>query len=230
MDYPNDFDIKSFPAGKTIALSRSLSIWISIVFFLIFAACGFVLLGVHYRQNYPFLISVDPFTNEWSVVTYPGKNKKEVVQQYQIVQEKLVRDFVTNWFTISGNANENEKRWQSCEIEECSTSEQFSPDNINCAISCKSGESVYEEFAKNVLPDYRAYADAGGTWSVKVLITSDNVNKTSGTWQVVASVQPAMSAPFNALVFVTIEQDQNKYPTTLGYYVTSFNSYRIMNE
>jgi len=231
LDYPNDFDIKSFPAGKTIALSRSVSIWISIVFFLIVAACGFVLLGIHYKQNYPFLISVDPFTNEWDVVTYPGKNKKETVHQYQIVQEKLVSDFVTDWFTISSNTNENEKRWASCENEECSLSEQFSPDNINCALSCKSSDSVFEEFTKNVLPDYLSYTKSSGKWSVThMLITPISVKPTSGTWQVVVSVQPAMSAPFDALVFITIEQDQNKYPATLGYYITSFNSYRIMNE
>lgn len=231
MDYPNDFDIKSFPAGKTIALSRSVSIWISIAFFLIVVACGFVLMGIHYKQNYPFLISVDPFTNGWEVVTYPGKNKKETIQQYQIIQEKLVRDFVTNWFTISGDSKEDEKRWQSCEIEDCSSGNQFAPDNTTCALSCKSSESVFEEFTKNVLPDYRAYVQSSGKWSVeRMLITPNSVNQTSGNWQVIVSIQPAMSAPFDALVFVTIEQDQNKYPATLGYYVTSFNSYRIINE
>jgi len=231
LDYPNDFDIKSFPAGRTIALSRTVSIWISIVFFLIVAMCGFMLLGIHYKQNYPFLISVDPFTNEWDVVAYPGKNKKEIIPQYQIVQEKLVRDFVTNWFTISGDSSVDASRWQACEVEECSATEQFNPDNINCAISCKSAESVFEEFTKNVLPDYRSYAQSSGKWSVeRMLITPNEVKQASGTWQVVVSIQPSMSAPFDALVFITIEQDQNKYPATLGYYITTFNSYRIINE
>ena len=231
MDYPNDFDIKSFPAGRTIALSRTISIWIAIVFFLIVAMCGFVLLGIHYKQNYPFLISVDPFTNEWVVVTYPGKNKNDVVNQYQIVQEKLVRDFVTNWFTISGDTKKDEERWQSCENKECAQSEQFNPDNITCAISCKSDVAVFEDFTKNVLPDYRNYAESSGKWSVnRMLITPNNVNQISGTWQVVVSIQPSMSAPFDALVFITIEQDPNKYPATLGYYIKTFNSYRIMNE
>lgn len=231
MEYPNDFNIKSFPAGKTIALSRSVSIWISIVFFLIVAACGFILLGIHYKQNYPFLISVDPFTNEWEVVTYPEKNEKEIAHQYQIFQEKLVRDFVKNWFTISGDSQANEMRWQQCSDEDCSQSEQINPDNTKCAISCKSNAAVFGEFTKNVLPDYRAYAESSGKWSVgPLLITPNDINQTSSTWQVIVPVQPAMSAPFDALVFITIEQDQTKYPATLGYYVTSFNSYRIMNE
>ncbi len=231
MDYPNGFDIKSFPAGKTIALSRTFAVWISISFFLIVAMCVFLLLGIHFKKNYPFLISVDPFTDEWSVITYPGKSEKESVRQYQIVQEKLVHDFVANWFTISGNTQMDNARWQQCDTEECAQSEQFNPDNITCAISCKSDMSVFEEFTTNVLPDYHAYANASGKWTVeRMLITPNTVNENSGTWQVVASIRPSMSAPFNALVFITIEQDLNKYPATLGYYIKTFNSYRIVNE
>lgn len=241
MDYPNGFDIKSFLAGKTIALSRTFAIWISIAFFLIVAMCVFLLLGMHFKKNYPFLISVDPFTEEWSVITYPGKSEKESVQQYQIVQEKLVHDFVTNWFTISADEKTNEARWQQCDTEECAQSEQFNPDNIKCAMSCKSDSSVFETFEKNVLPDYKTYANSGGKWVVnKMLITppyvpkSDKrkkvVNTTTGTWQVVVSIQPSMSAPFDALVFITIEQDLDKYPATFGYYIANFNSYRIVNE
>ena len=231
MDYPNDFNVKSFPAGKTIALSRTFAIWISISFFLIVAMCIFLILGLHFKKNYPFLISVDPFTDEWSVITYPGKSEKESVHQYQIVQEKMVRDFVTNWFTISGDSKTNELRWQQCEVEECAQSVQINPDNIKCAISCKSDAAVFTEFTENVLPDYRTYASASGKWNVgRMLITPTAVNETSGLWQVVATIRPSMSAPFNTLVFITIEQDQNKYPATLGYYVRTFNSYRIVNE
>ena len=231
MDYPNDFNIKSFPAGKTIAFSRSVSIWISIVFFLIVAMCGFLLLGIHFKSNYPFLISIDPYTDEWSVITYPGKHEKESINQYQIVQEKLVRDFITDWFTISGDMATNEKRWAQCEIEDCAKDDQFNPDNIKCAIYCKSDISVFEEFTKNVLPDYRAYANASGKWTVaRMLITPNVVNKTSGTWQVITTVQPDMNIAFDVLTFITIEQDQEKYPATLGYYIKTFNSYRITNE
>lgn len=231
MDYPNGFNIKSFPAGKTVALSRTFAIWISIAFFLIVAMCAFLLLGVHFKKNYPFLISVDPFTEEWNVITYPGKTEKESVHQYQIIQEKLVSDFVKNWFTISGDKHANEARWRGCNAEECTQSEQINPDNIECAISCRSDISVFEEFTNNVLPDYRAYAEASGKWSAeRMLITPNKVNETYGAWQVVASVYPSMSQPFDVLVFITIEQDQNKYPATLGYYIKTFNSYRIVNE
>jgi len=76
LDYPNEFNIPVFPSWKSLALSRSVAIWISIVFFLIVCSCGFILLGLHLKSNYPFLISIDLFTNEWSVITHPGTNSK----------------------------------------------------------------------------------------------------------------------------------------------------------
>lgn len=193
--------------------------------------CGFVLLIRHFKTNYPFLISIDPFTDEWTVITYPGKSDKEAINQYQIVQEKLVRDFITDWFTISNNEKTNELRWKTCEIEDCSQSEQFEPDNINCAIYCKSDASLFEEFTKNVLPDYRTYADASGKWTVgKMLITPNVVKQTFGTWQVVTTVHTSANSSFNVLTFITIDQDQTKYPATLGYYIKTFNAYRITDE
>ena len=81
------------------------------------------------------------------------------------------------------------------------------------------------------MPEYRAYANASGRWAVgPMLITPTQINQTSGTWQVVTTIYPAMSASFDVLTFITIEQDQNKYPATLGYYIKTFNSYRINNE
>lgn len=189
-------------------------------------------MGLHFKKNYPFLISIDPFTEEWSVVTYPNKNLKETIPQYQIVQEKLVRDFVTNWFTISTDSDENENRWKQCDASDCSASEQFNPDNITCAIFCKSDESVFKEFSENVLPDYKSIiVPQSGKWGVGgMLITPTKITQTSGTWQAHATIYPTLSAPFNVLTFITIEQDSTKYPATLGYYVKTFNSYRINNE
>lgn len=231
MDYPNNFDIKSFPAGKTIAFSRSVSVWISVIFVLIIALCGFILLGMRLKTNYPFLISVDPFTKEWTVVTYPGKDKKESVPQYQIIQEKLVRDFTVNWFSISNQDYINEERWAECDQEDCNADEQFKPDNINCAIYCKSDENVFEEFTEKVVPEYRARVQASENWTVgPLLITPTSISETSGVWQVFATIDSTVNSSFKVLSFITIKQNQDAYPATLGYYVTKFNSYRIPNE
>ncbi len=232
MEYPNDFDVPSFSAGKAVAFSRGMSIWISIVFFLVIAACGFILLGVHLKKNYPFIISVDPITNEWTVVAYPHE-KQEKIQQYQIIQEKLARDYVKNWFTISENAQTNEKRWQSCSIDECANTEQFKPDNINCAIACKSSSTLFEDFTKMVLPEYLARVESGNEkWTVgRMLITPQNkMSENSSDWQVIADITSNISGTFSVLSFVNIKRDVNLYPATFGYYVEDFNSYRMINE
>ena len=91
MDYPNDFNVRSFPAGKTIAFSRIVSIWILIVFFLIITMCSVLLLGVYFKKNYPFLISVDPFTEEWNTMFLPALSvvelKKRLLAEYPSVPD-----------------------------------------------------------------------------------------------------------------------------------------------
>lgn len=231
MEYPNNFNIPTFSAGKSVALSRSVAVWISVVFFLIISACGFVLLGRHYKQNYPFLISIDPYTEEWNVVSYP-KHTKEKIQQYKVIQEKLVRDYMTDWFTITNDKESNDLRWKKCQISDCTDSKQFNPDNLECSIACKSGMSLFEDFSKIVLPEYRARVETGGeTWNVKwMMITQNKASEQSGKWQVFAVVVSNISGPFNVLAFVDIDRNVKTYPANLGYYVKNFNAYRITNE
>ena len=234
MDYPNNFDIPSFSAGKTVAFSRSVSVWISIAFFLIIATCGLMLLGLHLRKNYPFLISVDPFTDEWTVVAYPHE-KKASVQQYQVIQEKLVKDYVTNWFTISDNHDINKLRWQSCSAEDCANPDQFRSDNVKCAIACKSGVKLFEDFSKIVVPWYESIiGQSAETWTVgRMLITppsKKDISEASGNWQVVTDITSNVRGTFKVLSFIEIKRDVNMYPSTFGYYINDFNAYRINNE
>jgi len=229
LDYPNDFETAAFPAGKSIALSRGVAIQISIVFFLILCTCGFVLFFIRSKQNYPFLISTDPFTNEWSVVTYPGKNRNNKIEQYQIIQEKLVADYVTNWFTISKNETDNDIRWSECSVEECSLPEQFNPTNTECALYCVSDTELYSRFVQDVLPEYTARIhQASETWHVvNSNIIPILVRENFGYWQVYANIHSSVSGYFNVLVFVDINRDTDLYPVTLGYYVKDFNAYRV---
>ena len=228
MDYPNNFNVPSFSAGKTIALSRSVSIWISIVFFLIVAACGFILLGIYYKTNYPFLISVDPITDEWNIVAYPNESSKPK-KQYEIIQEKLINDFVVNWFTISGDKQINQSRWTECSVEECDDPEQFNPENTNCALACRCDADVFKSFHDNVLPLYNAMIDqASETWRVVgKQILPIKVSENTSKWQVYAKISSATMGYFDVLAFIDIERDTDFYPANLGYYVKQFNSYRI---
>lgn len=230
MDYPNNFNVPAFPAGKTIAFTRTVSVWISIVFFFIIALCGFLLLNTHLRTNFPFLISINPITEDWNVIAYPGEREKPV-PQYQYIQEKLVNDFVRDWFTISANQDVNSQIWEKCSSDECQDSSQFNPTNKKCALSCKSNDAVFESFTKNVLPNYRARIDqANEQWSIQnkgLLINPHMVSEKGSTWQVYAIVNSSVMGNFNVLIFIDVERDTNLYPSTFGYYINQFNSYRI---
>ena len=229
MDYPNDFDTPAFPAGKSIALTRSISIWISIIFFLIVCACGLVLYTTHMRGNYPFLISVDPITNEWNVVTYPNKESSGVTQQYQIVQEKLVNDYVMNWFTISKNQTINEKRWQRCDAEDCDLPEQFRPNNLECFLFCNSSSELFTQFETKVKNEYLARVDERSEeWSVEIKnIMLNSINENGGFWQVYFVVYSTINGPFDVLAFVKTARSLDSHPATLGYYIEDFNAYRM---
>lgn len=230
MNYPNDFNIPAFPAGKTIAFTRTVSIWISVVFFLIVVACGFLLLNIHFRKNFPFLISINPITEDWNVIAYPGEKEKPV-KQYQYIQEKLVHDFVKDWFTISDDMETNEQIWQKCSAEECGDSEQFNPTTKKCAISCKSDISVFDVFVKNIIPNYRARINqAKEKWSVSprgLLINPAIVSENSSKWQVYATVNSSVMGNFDILIFVDVERNIDLYPATFRYYINQFNSYRM---
>lgn len=244
MNYPNDYDTPAFPAGKSIAFTRVVSIWISIVFFLIVCTCGFILLSRHLKTNYPFLLSVDPFSNEWSVIAYPNKNINEEVDQQQIIQDKLVRDFVTSWFTISENKNINEERWKNCSVDEdeeesvnkCEDPTQYAPGNIECSIYCNAGIKLYEMFATEILPEYQARFLMGpeywrvGKMDVRRIDKKDDkgkYNENTARWQVYVDVFSNINSLFKVLVFIDIDRDLKSHSATFGYYVKDFNSYRI---
>jgi len=231
LDYPNNFNVPAFPAGKTIALTRSVSVWIAVVFLLIVSACVFLLLSVHLRKNFPFLISVNPITEDWNVIAYPGEKEKPI-PQYHYIQEKLVHDFVKDWFTISESKTTNEQIWADCSKEECEAPEQFNPHNKHCAISCKSDTLVFADFAKNVLPNYQArVAQASEKWSISskggILLNPHDVSESGSKWQVYAVVNSSVMGNFDVLIFVDVERKVDLYPATFGYYINQFSAYRI---
>ena len=232
MDYPNEFNIPVFPSWKSVALSRSVAIWISIVFFLIVCSCGFILLGLHLKSNYPFLISIDLFTNEWSVITHPGKIQNEQIQRYQVIQEKLVSNYVINWFSISGDMQTNDARWEKCTLDDCTDAEQYNPQNINCSMFCMSSDVLFEQFSTKVVPEYMALIkDRNEMWAVgDMLIMPNLVEENASLWQVYATIHSSVVGQFSILAFVEIGRDANMYPANLGYFVKEFNAYRMVNE
>lgn len=181
------------------------------------------------RGNYPFLISVDPITNEWNVVTYPNKDAKNITPQYQVIQEKLVSDYVMNWFTISKNQKINNQRWQRCEPEDCDLPEQFRPNNIECFLFCNSSTNLFEQFENKVTPEYVARVDERAEeWNVEIKnIMINSVGENGGFWQVYFVVHSTINGPFDVLAFVKTARSVDSHTATLGYYVDDFNAYRM---
>ncbi len=230
MNYPNDFDTPTFPAGKTIAFSRSVSIWIAIVFFCIVVACGLVLLLNSSKRNYPFLISSDSLTSDWTVIAYPEKNLK--ISHDRIIQESLVRNYVIHWFSIDKNNDINESRWQQCESFDCGSADQYNPNNYNCALFCMSAPELFQQFYDDIVPEYQnRVAQASETITVKSQLITPPTDKTNttGLWQSYVVLESSVNQKFDVLAFIELGQDKTgKYPATLGYYVKDFNAYRMV--
>lgn len=227
MNYPNEFDTPTFPAGKTIALSRGVSIWTLIISFLIICACGLMLLLIRAKNNYPFLISTDPYTSDWSVVAYP--EQKRAISLKEITQENLVRKYVEYWFSITKNDFVNNILWQTCSDTDCEQPEQYDPKNKKCALFCSSGTELFEQFTTKIVPEYRARVEQNAETMLVVsqLITPPASGKNvPNIWQSSAVIDSSVYGRFSVLVFVELDKEDGKHPATLGYYVKDFNSYR----
>ena len=191
--------------------------------------CGFLIYGIHLKQNFPFLISVDPLTKEWDIIAYPNKATQNKISQTQVIQEKLVSDYIFNWFTISGDKKINDARWQECTIDDCAKPEQYNPSNIDCSLYCMSGDELFENFSENVLPEYRErVAQANEKWTVANMnIKLNSIDEDGSHWQVYLVIHSTINGFFDVLSFVDIDRDMDLYPVSLGYYVKDFNAYRM---
>jgi len=90
---------------------------------------------------------------------------------------------------------------------------------------------VFDDFIKNVLPNYRARVDqAKEKWNLQqkgILINQIMVSEKGSKWQVYAVVNSSVMGNFDVLIFVDVERNIDLYPSTFGYYINQFNSYRI---
>ena len=59
LQYPDDFDTPTFPAGPYIASARALGIGVMVVFFLVIVSCGLLLWVQRSARVHPFLVSVN---------------------------------------------------------------------------------------------------------------------------------------------------------------------------
>ena len=190
-----------------------------------------MILLVRSKNNYPFLISADPMTADWSVVAYPEKERE--ISLKEITQENLVRKYVEHWFSIHKNNFINESLWGECSDTDCEMPEQHDPTNKKCALFCSSVPELFKQFTNKIVPEYRARMEQKSETMkvVSQIITPPATEKNApNVWQSFATIDSSLNGRFNVLVFLELGLEDGKHPATLGYYVKDFNSYRMSGD
>ncbi|MBO7066869.1 MAG: hypothetical protein J6W40_04585 [Alphaproteobacteria bacterium] len=229
MNYPDDFSTRTFPAGKSIALSRAMGIGIMSAFFIIVCLCGLILWTINSARVEPYVLVNGGLNDQWRVVMAGTGRPSAKMTSEEVLQQSLLWKFTQNWFNISPEAAVNQAIWNgTCEEEYCASEER---DSHDCAIFCATNNDLFKRFTFTVLPTYRKYEEANTTWMlVPESMRIDPIGYVSpsgGTWQIRATVLINSTSAMDIVAFARVAHSDNAYPDTMGYYVVDFNSYRI---
>lgn len=229
LKYPDNFNTPTFPAGPRIALTRTMAICVMVVFALIMVVGGLILWASRSQQIHPFLVSIDKFTGAWQVVGHD--HGERTITRNRAMQESVVAKFTSDWFTVSGNNDENNARWNSLADKiECNS------DNApqNSQLYCNSSDDVYMQFSETKIPEYQLRASNGETWSVDVddiyVHATGDVNDNGGTWRVITEIESNMQQTIPVIIYVTLGRNSEQYPRSMGFYVTGFYAYKTTSE
>jgi hypothetical protein len=228
LDYPGNFEIPAFPAGKRIAVSRFMAISTLVAFLLIVFLCGILLWSSRSQRLEPFMISTDNSTGEWRVI---GRNSGTVeYPRTYTMQESVVGNFIKDWFKISADNSENENAWKACERNVC-TSDNLMFGEHSCSIYCSVSDELFSRFSYEILPDYKQRFQDGETWKIDEkklsVLPAGKISDRGGTWQVTVTVNSTKLGQFNVKIFLKIAKNTTSYPQTMGFYVADFNAYRM---
>ncbi len=229
MDYPNNFDNPVFPTMRRLALSRILSVWTLVAFFIAVVLCGFLIWSYSSIRAVPYMISIDDSSIEWSAIS--EKTKHREVPSYQVMQEYVVGNFARKWFAISGDKTENDSKWCRCSAEICNNYDINSDNKSKCDICCGSSPVLYATFVSDVLPDYTARSLNGETWVLDInsitITPESNVTESGGNWHLRAVLNSSISGSIKIEAYADIQKSGRDYPLTFGYYVADFNAYKV---
>ena len=231
MKYPDDFNTPAFPAGKFVAVSRFMATAVMVIFFAIICVCGIILWVKKTQDISPFLVSLNPNGERWTLVEY--NNHKTEIPVYYVLQESFLNKFARDWFTISDDIRVNQANWAtSCSRTgpECTTSngDVFEV----CSIYCSTDDVVFDNFKDVVLPVYSALeTEKAAVWTVKdiyikPLDSMDSITETGGMWRLNIIVETDNGLA-SFIAYALVEYDPDQYKKTMGYYVADFNAYRI---
>ena len=227
MNYPDDFNVPTFAAGKSIAVSRAMGIGIMAGFLLIIFLCGLLIWTIRSVRVDPYILSTGGINDEWQIITPGGERPEIQMTADQAFQESVVWKFVQDWFTISTNNDINENLWDaSCSRADCDTSDASTP----CKIQCATSDNLFIRFQEQVLPTYEKIADNKQQWmpiveSIRITPVG-NISSAGGTWRVQMMVN-AIDENMGIMAYAKVAQNKKSYPKTMGYYIADFNAYRM---
>lgn len=229
MDYPGNFETPAFPAGRSIAVSRTMSIWTLIAFLIIIFLCGILLWSARSDRLEPFLISTNNETGEWTVVGH-SSGILEYSKEHTM-QESVIGNFARNWFNISENATDNDAVWQKCDRSVCADTGTIMIAAHKCALYCAMGDDLYSRFIYEALPDQHARSNAGEVWelddaSMKITPAGE-ISENGGTWQLNATIYSNINEIIEVRAFIKVARNKAYYPQTWGFYIADFNAYRM---
>lgn len=227
MNYPDDFNVPTFTAGKSIAVSRAAGIGIMSGFLIILFLCGLLVWTIRSVRVEPYILTTGGINDEWQIIA-PGANKPIIeMTGTQVVQESLVWKFVQNWFSVSGDGDANAQMWDtSCQRTDCDTYEA----GTSCKLFCASSDDLFRRFREDVLPTYQEMYSQKEYWTPIVDSIRINpvgrVNDAGGTWRVEMSVATSGGEKISILAYAKVAQSKKYHPSTMGYYIADFNAYR----
>ena len=230
MDYPEDFNTSAFPAGRRIALSRTVGIWIAVSLFLIVCCCIAIPWLIKNQTVDPFVIYVNSSVGEWRLVG--RSDNKRNLPYYDTIQRALVGVFAENWFNVSSDADVNDANWAICNRAQVCDTRVPTSHNVGaeCGIYCLAGEDMYQEFKTKVLPIHTSVFETGDSWILDtknlMIMPSGTTTKDGGVWTVKGRVLSNRFDSFDVIAYVTVLRNVEKYPQTFGFYVADFKAYR----
>lgn len=229
MNYPDDFNVPTFAAGKSIAVSRAMGIGILSGFLIIIFLCGLLIWTIRSTHVEPYILATGGINDEWQIIMPVANERPEIkMTSNQIMQQSVVWKFAQNWFSIFPDSNVNDNLWDTtCEREDCDTTDGSTP----CQIFCTSGDNLFTRFKDDILPQYTDLENNGTQWSVvadSIRITPvDAITNAGGTWRVQMMVDTNRGETMHILAYAKVAQSKKPYPKTAGYYIADFNAYRV---
>jgi len=229
LNYPDDFNTRTFPAGKSIAVSRAMGIGIMSAFFIIVCLCGLLIWTIRSARVEPYILATGGINDQWRVVMAGGDTPTTQMTDAQIFQQSLLWQFTQNWFNISSNDEINNAIWKTdCERKQCLSTE-IGP--RNCALFCATDDDTFFKFSNKVLPTYREYRTANVTWMADPqsmrIEPIGRISDDGGAWQIQITILTGGTGAIDVVAYAKVARNTKYFQNTIGYYVADFNAYRV---